>query len=229
MMRRNQIRQRKLGKRKKNKNNVRRPHATIGSVLKCRMPIADSTIVPLMYQDTSLVKNNVGGLVCSWRYRMNSVYDPDPLLGSGSVSSYNEWAAFYTHYRVLAFKYDITVANNETFAVIIVCAPTATDVGANYSGTIQLSEVPYGKKNMLSAKTGSDRCHIAGEIQLNKFEGIRGTEYDQSYASTIATNPSNIRFFNIGYAGGSICANGVVVSIKLTYLTEFYARYPIIA
>jgi hypothetical protein len=158
---------------------------------------------------------------------MNAAYDPDPLLGSGSLTGFNEWAAFYTHYRVLSFCYDVQISNQESFPLVALVAPTHTDVGANYTSTDQFSEFPYGKKNILSAKTGKDNCRFRGDVNIAKFEGSREPLTDMSFASAVATVPAQLRFFNIGCDSGSVYVNGVFVSVLLIYEVQFFARLPI--
>jgi len=180
-----------------------------------RGPVPDGTLVDLFYIDTTFSRNNVGGTVLSWRYRMNSAYDPDPLLGTGALTGFLEWAAFYTHYRVVDFGYDIQLANMETFPLLVVCCPSATDLGANYTYTDQIPEFPYGRKNILSAKTGDDKCRFRGSVDISKFEGTTESIYDSTFASAVTANPSNVRYFNVGAGSSAVFANGIFLSVRL--------------
>jgi hypothetical protein len=155
---------------------------------------------------------------------MNSAYDPDPLLGSGSLSGFNEWAAFYSHYRVVGFGYQFELANNESFPLIVVCAPTVVDVGANYSSTDQISEFPYGQRAMISAKTGADRCVLSGYVDIAKLEGTTEAIYDSTFSAVTTTNPAQPRYFNIGIGAPSVLVNGVTASVRLQFTVLFFAR-----
>jgi hypothetical protein len=156
---------------------------------------------------------------------MNSAWDPDPLLSSGSLSGYAEWAAFYFNYRVVKFSYDVTLSNLETHPVSTVCAPTTADLGSNYSNTPQISEFPYGKMSIMSAATGMDRCRFTGTIDLPKFLGdpqfYRG---DLLFQSATGTNPGNLLYMNFGAYSGINFANGIFVSARLGYLVEFFYK-----
>lgn len=203
---------------------------SFGKVLVMPQSFPDTVITTLRYQDTIMNRNNVGGLVASWRYRINSAFDPDPLLGTGALSGFAEWATIYTHYRITNFRYNIQIANNETFPLMVACAPTLTDLGANTSNLDQVPELPYGKKSLLSAKGGADKTSIRGSISVAKLEGSTEPFTDSSFASVVTTNPVMVRFFNIGFTGGSTpLVNGVFVSIRLSYRAQFYARVPIFA
>jgi hypothetical protein len=198
---------------------------TFGTTLRVRGPTPDSVLVDLFYQDTTLTRNNVGGLLSSWRYRINSAYDPDPLLGTGAISGFIEWSAFFLHYRVVEFGYDVQLANNESFPLLVLSSPTLVDVGANYSSMDQFSEFPYGRKNLISAKGGQDKMRFRGTIDVAKLEGTREALYDSGFSSNVNTNPAMLRFFNVGFTGGTnVLVNGVMVSIRLRFKTLFSAR-----
>jgi hypothetical protein len=199
--------------------------STYGTTLTMPRSFPDTVVTRLVYQDTIFNRNNVGGVVCSWRYRINSAYDPDPLLGTGAISGFAEWAAIFTHYRILDMAYDAQIANNEAFPLMVVAAPTLLDLGANSSNLDQIPELPYGRKQILSAKGGYDKCRIRGRVSIPKLEGSREPITDQSFASQTTTNPAMIRFMNFGFTGGSLpLVNGVFISLKLTYTVSFFAR-----
>jgi len=190
-----------------------------------RGPIADSVMVDLFYLDTVGIRNNVGGTVLSWRYRVNSAFDPDPLLGTGALSGFLEWAAMYTHYRVVDFGYDVSLSNLETFPLIAAIAPTLLDVGPNYVNFDQFPEFPYGRKSLLSVSGGQDRCRFRGSVDIAKLEGTTESMYDSTFSSQVTTNPIMLRFFNIGCSGVSnVFVKGVFLSVRLRYRCLFYAR-----
>jgi hypothetical protein len=235
---------RNRSKRNKRKNNVRRRRNTsdmssnmrstnprtyiYGDTKIIRGPTPDSVLVDLYFQDTTFTRNNAGSTICSWRYRINSAFDPDPLLGSGSLSGFVEWSLMYTHYRVVEFGYDVQISNQESFPMIVLCAPSLPDVGANYPSVDQLSEFPYGRKNIISAKTGNDRCRFKGKVDIARLEGTKEAIYDSTFASQVTTNPAQLRFFNVGFSGGTnILVNGVMNSSRFMYRTLFFARLPI--
>jgi len=183
------------------------------------------TIVVLKYQDPTNTRSNVGGYPCTWRYRMNSAYDPDPALGSGSLSGFTEWAAFYYNYRVLSFQYEINLTNNESFPVVIVSSPTNNDVGLNYTNLTQISELQYGKSRCLSPKGGQDRIRYQGKLLLSDVLGDDSYYYDPNYYSAVTSNPSNLLYFNVGFGDNSnVQVNGVGCFIRLSYEVEFFDR-----
>lgn len=189
-----------------------------------RGPMLDNVVVELRYQDPSLSRSNVGNAICSWRYRMNSTFDPDPLLGTGAISGFNEWAGIYSTYRVIGFRYEIEISNAEAFPIVVTTCPTTSDLGANATAALDFSEVPYGKQAMLSAKGGQDRAFISGSLYLPKFFGASYL-YDSTFNSLTTGNPGTLLFFNVGCVSGTAQTVGTISSVKLTYITSFYRRY----
>ncbi len=187
----------------------------------------DSIIVDMTYPDTVYQKNNVGSAYLSWRYRMNSVYDPDPTIGSGSVPGYTYYATAYGSYRVLDFGYNITLSNLEGSPVDVVCCPSTTDLGANYSFTNELFGNPHATVGLLSAKNGMDRCTLKGFIDLGKYYG-NVTQYlgADSFGSGIGNNPSVVLHLNVGGVSSALFTtnNGLDYRVTLTYTVLWTQR-----
>jgi hypothetical protein len=217
---------RKTGpKRRARARNVNGMKYTSGSTTIIRNPVADSLFVKLFYNDTTLLRNNVGGTVCSWRYRMNSAYDPDPALGTGAITGFNEYAALYDRYRVTKCSIDIEIANLESFAIEIIFAPTLLDVGTNYTGVSSMPEYPYGKKKILSIAGGKDSGRMKFTSTIARIEGSKSAYTDLLFSAVVNTNPTNTRWYNVGYiTGGNVLVKGVFAVVRLAYEVQFTER-----
>jgi len=184
----------------------------------------ETVVVDLVYPDVAYSRNNVSSTFLSWRYRANSIYDPDPALGSGSVPGYTFWASGYNAYVVLGLGYDISISNMEGSAVDVVAWPTVTDVGLNYAGTGEMFGNPHASQNTVSAKGGMDRCRLRGTVDLGKFYG-NPTQYISSFGGTFGANPVPI-YFNVGGVspGAFTSGNGLDVRVTLTYRVAIFSR-----
>jgi hypothetical protein len=191
------------------------------------MFITDSVIVDLIYPDTTLVKNNVGSSFVSWRYRMNSVWDPDPALGSGAVPGHTFWTGAYNSYRVLAISYSAQLMNLEGSPVDIVAVPSNTDLGLNYPSTNELFGNPYATVSALSAKGGMDRAALKGYIDLGHYYG-NSTQYlgNDAFGSGVSTNPGTVLYLNFGGVSATnfTTSNGLDYRINLTYTVLYTQR-----
>jgi hypothetical protein len=187
--------------------------------------LPDCAVVDLFYQETVPLRNNAGSQYISWRYRLNSAYDPDPALASGALSGFIEYAAQFSIYRVLSNSWEVKISNREAFPITTVVCPTPVDVGLNYVNVDQLPEFPYGKSNDCSASGGLDRCVFQGSIDLEKLFGSTSWRADTGVAALINANPTTLMYLNIGaYAGGTVFVNGIFASVRVRYRVHFYRR-----
>jgi hypothetical protein len=187
----------------------------------------ESVVVDLTYPDTVYAKNNVGSAFLSWRYRMNSIYDPDPLVGSGSVPGYSFWAAGYNSYRVLKLGYSIDIANLEGSPVDVVVVPSNIDLGANYANTNELFGQPHATQHLLSAKNGMDRARLTGKLDLGRFYGsVPQYLGNDAFGSGFGTNPGTILYLNVGAVSSALFTvnNGLDYRLTLTYTVLLTSR-----
>jgi len=215
--------QSKRTRRSKKKVPLSRRDGEAGTFAFCRSPAFDSLVVTFSYVDPTFVHTMVG-FVTSFRYRMNSVYDPDPNILSGTVSMFNEWAAIYNHYRVLKFRYVVTLSNMSALPLMVSTVPTRIDLGANYSGAINFPEAPYGQSGLISAQGGQDRYTFTGTIDLAKFSGHRGYEYDDITGAQINSSPGSLYYFNVGVNSSSTGVGTVTANVRLEFETLLYDR-----
>lgn len=189
----------------------------------------EAVLVDLTFPDTSYTRNNVASTFLSWRYRANSIYDPDPALGSGSVPGYSYYSGGYNAYLVVGIGYDISLANMESSAVDAVVWPTVTDVGLNYSAVNEMFGNPYASQGTMSAKGGMDRVRLKGFIDLGHFYGNM-SQYVSAFGSLFGANPASI-YLNIGGVSPAAFTvnNGLDVRVVLTYRVIIFSRKHVIS
>ncbi len=187
----------------------------------------EAVVVDLTYPDVVFNRNNSGAPILSWRYRMNSVFDPDPGVSSGAVPGHLEWSSMYQVYRVMEMSYTIDICNLEPSPVDTICVPTLDDVGLNYASLIELFGNPYANQGMVSAKTGMDRIRLQGSIDLGKFYGLV-SQYlgNDNFGSAVTGNPSVFFYLNVGgvNAVNFTASNGLDVRVTLKYRVHYHKR-----
>lgn len=223
--RRNQVRR---GRQKRNgRNGETREQQLLaygpGSI-KTVQPVANSLSVVLKYQDPDWIYGNSGGYVWSQRFRMNSVYDPDPhVLSGGVVTYFNEYAALYSRYRVIKFDYSVTCVNNTDEPVIFTVAPSKEDLGDNYVDMLELCEVTKGRTALLSANGAMNKFTIGGSVNLATYSGYPGYLTDDITSSRVDTNPSTLFYLNVGVNSNiAQSASSFGVRTYLTYHVIFF-------
>lgn len=186
--------------------------------------ISDSALIELKYSDTFVDRNNAGSTSGSWRYRANSAFDPDPIVGSGAVSGFVEWSAFYSTYRILGIGYNVTICNQETFPLVVNLVPSTLDLGANAASSPQFGEGRFGQEKLISAKGGQDKATMTGYVNMSDLVG-KSYLFDAAFNSGTGTNPAAQTYINIGmHSGGTNLVLGVSASVVLTYHCLFYRK-----
>jgi len=205
-----------------------------------RLKTINSTIIP----DRMLVKNryvdittslirNVGYNYGSYRFRMNSAFDVDPILLSSPTIGHVEWSTFYQYYRVKACRFKVWFTNLEPLIpfMCIVC-PTNVDLGSNYTPLESLQGNAYCQRKAISVSGGQDRAILQGYINMTKFVGSNQVNYDDNYAAAVTASPVNQIYLNVGVqtmgVGPMTDFGGVAVNIELTLYTEYYERKDLI-
>jgi len=174
------------------------------------------------------VLNNVGGNTGARRYKPTSAYDIDPTLGGTAMAGFNEWAALYDYYRVLAYTIEWSMNNQETFGVMVYSVPLNTDPGAAPSATAVHGQImqPYCVRKFLSGVTGGNSdAEVKITIDSRQFVGVSAQRNDDSYASAVTTSPTNNIWHSIGiFSPGNVFVNGVSFVTIFVLEVEFYDR-----
>jgi hypothetical protein len=188
------------------------------------MPFHTTMTAWLKYDDTSIVRTNVGATFVGWRYRMNSAFDPDPLLGTGALPGFNEYASFYVAYRVVDFAWSITLTNDELFPMTTYAVPLNQDPGPNPSNGLTLAANYKGSVRGLSA-IGGPNARFSGRVNLANMFGIAGYNYDDDFNAGVAANPSVPLFFLVGaQTPAPLTVSGLVITVRLSFRVIFNRR-----
>jgi hypothetical protein len=189
-------------------------------------------ICDMIYLDASPVRNAPGASFLVYAMRINDLYDPDPLILSGSLSNFKEMMAFYSYYRVLTTAIKWSVSNLETFP--LACGIVFSQT--NLTGTLpNLAACQNAFENdfvvpvrIISAKGGMDRTDFnLNGLQIARLLGV-GSQYrsDIAYAGAGLSTPSIPLWANfIVYSPtGASMTNGYTNNTTLYMKSEFFGR-----
>jgi hypothetical protein len=193
-----------------------------------RPTMAGGASISFKYVDPNILRSVFSANVLNWRYRMNSVFDPDPLIASGAIPGFNEWASLFTTYRVRKFHYKITISSNETIPSVCYCLPTLNDHGPNWTVALPASAGNMGKTRVLPSVQGGQGTTMSGSIDLARWLGSTNYLTDDNYQSLVTSNPAGILYFYIGADAGAVHVNGVTVRVELTFDVDFTRRVDLV-
>lgn len=201
------------------------------------IPLRPNDIMPshviktLNYIDSAYVRNNPGNNYLVYSFRINDLFDPDPLILSGSVSGFKELMQFYNYYRVLNVSVSFKIFNNENFALLygaVFSQSNLTGTIANRDDAINALENDYSTRaRILSAKGGLDHEDIhftmsPGQILGNDKQYKADIQYTGQGLAT-PTIPLWLNFIVCSPTGTAL-VNGYTNSTTLTFKSEFFGR-----
>jgi hypothetical protein len=223
---------RRRGQRRRN----RRPRTQMNSGYRLTIPnsnnqlsIADSMIVDLPFTDTTLLFLPTSSSFGTFRFRGNSPFDPDPLLGGESALYYTQYASLYRRYRVLSVRVECVFVNNENFPVYVTFAPTDTDFASSISSVprvLDLGEMSYAIRPILLGANGSqNRTRFTRTVNWPKFIGNKQSwKYDDLFASLNNTNPTSQTDLTFALCASQNFSAGVTKYIRIIYHTLWTDR-----
>jgi hypothetical protein len=163
--------------------------------------------------------------------KINDLYDPNPLILSGSVTGFAEQMNFYEYYRVLNVEIDLEISNNENFGVlwgfVLSNIPLTGVIGDKFQALSYLENGFTTGANLLAAKGGSDRGKVKAHTPLWKILGNK-RQYmaDDNYVGKGLASPNIPLYFTliVGSSTSGTLTNGVTTYLKFNFRTEFFQK-----
>lgn len=201
------------------------------------VPLRPSDIMPpkiiktLNYIDSAYVRNAPGNNYLVYSFRINDLYDPDPLILSGSVSGFKELMQFYSYYRVVNCHVSFKIFNNENFALLygaVFSQNNLTGTIASRDDAVNALENDFSTRaRLLSAKGGMDHEDINFALAPWQLLGDK-KQYDaeQAYTGLGLATPSIPLWLNFIVASptGTALVNGYTNSTTISMTSEFFGR-----
>lgn len=209
-------------------NEARVPRALMGS-----SPFPMYMIRKLSFYEPNLVLQNPLASFVLKEWRINSVFDPDPLISGGTVSGFPQLAAIYQNYRVENFRVRFEVAGNEpglplSIGLCFKDAQPSSTVTTYLRAQDALEVDPTTGPHVIGETTGSS-VYRSKWITI-KPSAILGNPRsymsDTAYASAVTTNPPQVVWmaFLLNSPSAIInLPNGCVLSIFMQFTTRFYS------
>lgn len=165
---------------------------------------------------------------------MNSALDPGGSVSSTAPYGWDQLAALYHRYRVLASAIRIKALHPpgtitaDTFRIVCWPSRETTSFVSDLMGAVQQ---PYGKSmdiTMPYMNTFGDASTIKNYISLSKISGASPTEVavDTGFQAAINANPSRVFYWNIlGCTQSGTESLSIDCEIEMIQYTVFSERY----
>jgi hypothetical protein len=185
----------------------------------------------LNYIDSNYVRNNGGANYLAYSFRINDLYDPDPLILTGLVSGFKEIMQFYTTYRVNQTHVSLRITNNEAFPLLYGYVFSQTALVGSLSSrddAINALENDFSTRaRLLAAKGGIDTDTIQTTLQVHTLLGNKKQyEAELGYTGQGVASPGIPLYltFIIASPSGAALPNGVTTALTFTYRSHFFGR-----
>lgn len=182
-------------------------------------PIPQRYITKMKYSSVLATDASLG----SYKMNLNSIYDPDFTGGGHQPYGFDQLAALYNRYRVIACGYRIQLAVVSTASSIMLTAmPSNQNVTAGTGSEIR--ENPRAK--YIVQNPGASAVVLSGKSYLPSLVGRNKAQYmaDDRYQALVTANPSEDAFLNIQTFSPStdVPLGSVAVQVVMEYTVEFF-------
>lgn len=216
---------------KRSRQDKRKNNKTEKIVIR-HLQAPDSVIVRLNYRDNTISAMNPGGTQFAVRtMRLNDAWDPDPALGSGSISGFQEWCNLYGRWRVRSVNIDWALGNTTTTYVQAYFYATQNNtVPATVGAAINFSEIPFatpvktlGPVSSYQAIQRWKKTYDIGEVYGSQSENIANETLTGTGTATPGSPATRLYVNFVTYAGAAYSLN-LNSSLSMTYEIEFFGR-----
>lgn len=161
----------------------------------------------------------------SFYFTPTSAFDVDPAALSPTMAGYDQFAAFYTKYRVLSSKIRVQFNNpSVTSPVTVYICPTATTPSA--WGPVEILSMkgnPFCKYKM-GGLLGSPPTRISNRMTSERIVGSKAVLFDDSYSALTSASPLDNWFWAIGHENPGGIGTVVIFAVEIDVDLIFFDR-----
>lgn len=208
-------------------------HTKVPRALAHNTPFPPKMKRVMRYIDPTLILKNPGSSFLVREFKVNDLFDPDPLIGGGSVSGYTELSAIYGRNLVTHASVELRVTSIEPLEVLnyyiiyrdaqpstIITSPLLAESSAETAPATHI--VQTGQANAMS-KAVIPRI----KIPLASVLG-RPLEYltNMNFTAASGSSPNQQIWMAIvvyGYLGTTNITNGAACVISIDFTVEWFS------
>lgn len=191
-------------------------------VNKALAPVPQRWLSSMKYSDTFNLDTNGSTSVGTYRFRLNSIYDPNLSGGGHQPYGRDTFASLYNRYRVYKCDYVINVASSNAFTVKVAALPS--NEADTVTTTTEALEKP--RCRWIVQAPNAPSVALKGSVYLPSLYGRTKSQMmaDDRYQSAMDASPSESAILNIfgGLIGDAAVSNQISCTVTLTYHYEMF-------
>lgn len=186
-------------------------------------PIPQRYICKMKYADTFTVSTSGISALGTYRFNLNSIFDPNRTGVGHQPYAHDTLATLYNRYRVIKATYAIMGASSNTGYAVTLAALPANEEVTVATGS-EARENP--RCRYMTQGFGAPQGKLKGVVHLPSLVGRTKQQYmaDDRYQAQFGASPSELAILNIygGLIGDSSVTNDIVCNIEITYHVECF-------
>jgi hypothetical protein len=204
------------GRRRKKRPNVHRVRVPRATVL-----APDKVVVPLQFRSEFILQ---GTYKVARRFHSNCLFDVDPALGGLAINGFSTWSTLYSFNRVQRFRVQANFTNLEAVPITLETCHLNTDPGLSPVSYTSYATQAYGGVFQVPANAVNS-FRYRKSLMPENIVGDKMTFTSERYVGSSAANPADATYFGMCVTDpvGAL-PNGVVVSLTMTFIAEFFDR-----
>lgn len=155
-------------------------------------PLGKQFYTTLRYNEShSFATASTAGFATSYRFNLNSLYDPNETGLGHQPRGYDQLMALYNKYCVVAAKISVTIVPDST---IPSCVGIKLLDGAQAPQTDRKAYIENGDstwKYMTTANGGNNRVTLVKNVNIKKFHGLKSIVGEDDFTFTSTQEPNN--------------------------------------
>lgn len=203
---------RRFGKRKFSKPTVSRFGTTV---------VPDKVILKMRYCQS--IQRDLLLPIDEYVFRGNSLFDPDFTGGGTQPLGFDQWANFYSKYRVNGSKITVLAVNtssaNNMFISLI---PSLISTGV--TTTADAISTPYSRYSFMSVLSSQPKTVLKSYMTTGKLSG-QNVRYEDNYEAAMGANPVNVWYWIIDAQSNNGVSNlQYQIIVIITYYCTLFER-----
>ncbi len=173
------------------------------------------------YTDLVYVKSTVYSTSAVVGYQLqSSLFDPDPAVGGTQPTFFDQLAAVYGRYQVMAMTAEVEVPVWGDLPLSL--AHAWTDENPTYSTVDELAMFRYSAARTAVPFAAPTRWVTT--MSMGKLHGYPDIRQEESLSALVNTNPTDVGFFTVAaVSSNGATATSALIRIKMTYHARFFA------
>lgn len=187
------------------------------------MPDQFRTVLKFTKQSTASMAVPGTGFIY---FTPSSAFDVDPIIGSPTMAGFDQFAAFYGQYRVLASRIRIKYNNTDSVSptTFFVMPTNATPSGFTVVEILSMRGNPFCKWKM-SGLLGSPPLEIENFMTTQRIVGSQMVLWDDTHASLVSTAPANNWYWVVAWENPfGISGANQVIQVEVDVDLIFFDR-----